>query len=660
MEEAPLENTKIEETNIKESITQDSPNNIAENNSSTTSETTQSTASSPKPTAPVEDPRMLVIKNLDTGEEFVIGENDPDFEFDTFEIGGVPPSSQPENSTVTSKNERLSWWRSLFTFIYGNNNKNNVNAEDLTNENMNLNNNGNSISKTPFTKLSSFKFRKELGRGAFGRVLLAEAKTDGTLYALKIIAKKNMRTSDKKQVKAERDILYAMTLKSPHPFTSGLKFAFQSENNLYLGMDYIAGGNLRQLIKRFKYLPENWVIFYAAELILAISHLHSLNVLYRDIKPHNVMIDSRGHVILIDFGLSRQEISHPRGALSLVGTPDYSAPEVLRTGVQQIEAHNRQKALKNNKRETSTANKNAQNKKFTSKRSTGSSNSPTPSNQSSNPNANGSSSSGDVRVPSHIGYGKAADWWSLGIMIYEMLCGKPTFRGNDLRETYQRILYSKLEFIPEDRFSPNARKLLEGLINRDPSARLGAWENPPKDIMGSPFFNNISWDAVYERRQDGPWIPEVPIYLQRKGVSSTPPAPTYQPNGDWTPFAFDPVPFDRMVNINEDSTNDKFKDKKDDDKKNNLAPTILSSPINNGQIKANYDKNNDDSDSDTEIPMRDSVFVSSGQQNRLADWSFIDENVLMSSIQNEREDNNNNNRDKKNLPTVNEMDDDEY
>ncbi len=110
--------------------------------------------------------------------------------------------------------------------------------------------------KTPFTKLSSFKFRKELGRGAFGRVLLAEAKTDGKLYALKIISKKNMRSSDKRQAKAERDILHSMTLKSPHPFTSGLKFAFQSENNLYLGMDYIPGGNLRELIKKFKCLPE--------------------------------------------------------------------------------------------------------------------------------------------------------------------------------------------------------------------------------------------------------------------------------------------------------------------------------------------------------------------------------------------------------------------
>ena len=90
--------------------------------------------------------------------------------------------------------------------------------------------------KTPFTKLSSFKFHKELGKGAFGRVLLAEAKTDGNLYALKIISKKDMRSSDKRQAKAERDILLSMSHTHSHPFTTGLKFAFQSAHNLYLGM----------------------------------------------------------------------------------------------------------------------------------------------------------------------------------------------------------------------------------------------------------------------------------------------------------------------------------------------------------------------------------------------------------------------------------------
>jgi hypothetical protein len=222
----------------------------------------------------VPDVEMLTIKNLDTGEHYIIGENDPDFDFDTFELrkgveatpivastqqqqemadamngNGTP---QPDGYPATpAKSERRSFWLHFLNVIYGSKSSKKKEEQaklaDFTVV---------SKPKTPFTKLSNFKFRKELGRGAFGRVLLAESKTDGKLFALKIITKKNMRSSDKRQAKAERDILHSMTLKAPHPFTSGLKFAFQSENNLYLGMDFIPGGNLRELIKKFKYLPE--------------------------------------------------------------------------------------------------------------------------------------------------------------------------------------------------------------------------------------------------------------------------------------------------------------------------------------------------------------------------------------------------------------------
>jgi serine/threonine protein kinase len=159
---------------------------------------------------------------------------------------------------------------------------------------------------------------------------------------------------------------------------------------------------------------------FSAELTLAIAHLHSLNVIYRDIKPHNVMIDAHGHVVLIDFGLSKQDISHPRGALSLVGTPDYSAPEVLKTGVYQIEQSNRMKGKDHGK------------DRHRSKR---------PSKQSApiSPNQEAVVDAGSkFEVPPHIGYGRAADWWSLGIMIYEMIAGTPAFRGTDLRQTYQK------------------------------------------------------------------------------------------------------------------------------------------------------------------------------------------------------------------------------
>lgn len=262
----PVNNTTEPTTDTSPSITNDPVPEVAPAKEEVPADD-KGIEASPKGTAidtKPEDVRFLTIKNLDTGEEFVIGENDPDFDFDTFEIGArfnndpnqQLPADTPQQKQP-GKQDRVSWWRSFFNYIYGKNPKDSI--EDkvaLADGDPNNPNSSHAKPRTPFTKLSSFRFRKELGRGAFGRVLLAEAKTDGKLYALKIISKKNMRSSDRRQAKAERDILFCMTLKAPHPFTSGLKFAFQSENHLYLGMDYIPGGNLRELIKRFKYLPE--------------------------------------------------------------------------------------------------------------------------------------------------------------------------------------------------------------------------------------------------------------------------------------------------------------------------------------------------------------------------------------------------------------------
>jgi len=474
------------------------------------------------------DKQRLTLRNLDTGEEFIIGENDPDFEFDTFElsygefssddeetktataatnrqsqqqnlskamkdtglVGGGAPHATPDKDTMPKKGKKSSWWKRLLDFLSLKNGDSSGVAGKGRDDNIRERGGSFAAARTPFSKLSSFRFRRELGRGAFGRVLLAEAKTDGSLYALKIISKKNMRQSDKKQAKTERDILLAMGSDNPHPFTTSLKFAFQSENNLYLGMPFIPGGTLRELIKRYGCLPEEWACLYSAELVLAISHMHSLKMLYRDIKPHNVMIDGRGHITIIDFGLSKQDISTAKGAMSLVGTPDYSAPEVLKTGVHQIEA-NKAKAReeKDNKRAGKKHKDDAKSQEAEKRRE---------------------------EEAANVGYGKAADWWSLGVMVYEMLSGTPAFRGTDLRHTYQRVLFSELIFAPEEKFSPEAKTLLNGLLCRDPSKRLGAEENPPRDIMNSAFFAPISWEKVFACQSKGPWVPEVPRSERRR------------------------------------------------------------------------------------------------------------------------------------------------
>jgi len=484
------------------------------------------------------DKQQLVLRNLDTGEEFIIGENDPDFEFDTFELSYGEFSSDDEEAVsarkaaaTTRQSEQKSqqkdlskalqetglvenapcgragtsqdeaeapqkkskggWWKRLLEFFSLKSNVSGAGGAKGAGDG-GVRDRGASFAaaRTPFSKLSSFRFRRELGRGAFGRVLLAEAKTDGSLYALKIISKKNMRQSDKKQAKTERDILLAMGSDSPHPFTTSLKFAFQSENNLYLGMPFIPGGTLRELIKRYGCLPEEWARVYSAELVLAISHMHSLKMLYRDIKPHNVMIDGRGHITIIDFGLSKQDISTAKGAMSLVGTPDYSAPEVLKTGVHQIEANKAKAREEKDSRRPGRKHKDDQKHQDAEKKR-------------------------EAEAAS-VGYGKAADWWSLGVMVYEMLSGTPAFRGTDLRHTYQRVLFSELIFTPEEKFSVEAKTLLNGLLCRDPAQRLGAEENPPRDIMNAAFFAPISWEKVYARTGKGPWVPEVPRSERRR------------------------------------------------------------------------------------------------------------------------------------------------
>jgi len=169
------------------------------------------------------DRRAMTITDLDTGDEYVIGENDPDFEWDTFEIRVTVPLSEKKAGAAgagagsgagtaaplppKSPSPR-GWWGNVWSLwgLLGPPPKRtpahahpSLSSQQYTASA--LSSSSSSSSRAPFTKLSAFKFRKELGRGAFGRVLLAEARVDGALYALKIISKKNMRSSDKRQAK---------------------------------------------------------------------------------------------------------------------------------------------------------------------------------------------------------------------------------------------------------------------------------------------------------------------------------------------------------------------------------------------------------------------------------------------------------------------------
>lgn len=203
--------------------------------------------------------------------------------------------------------------------------------------------------------IHDFEMLSVLGKGSFGAVMLVRFKKDGRVFALKIIKKTNMDRTDVLNAMEERQILQRIH----HPYICSLVFAFQTNERLYLGMKYYAAGDLFYHLNMRGKIDLRDVRLYGAELVLAISYLHELNILYRDLKPSNVMIDDEGHIGVVDFGLSKQHIyGSSYGVKTLSGTAEYVAPEAL-----------------------------AQN------------------------------------VDGSRNYGKAYDWWSLGVVIVRARCG---------------------------------------------------------------------------------------------------------------------------------------------------------------------------------------------------------------------------------------------
>jgi serum/glucocorticoid-regulated kinase 2 len=166
-----------------------------------------------------------------------------------------------------------------------------------------------------------------LGKGSFGKVVLVQKREGiecGQLFAMKILKKTHLlKRRQIERTRTERQVLSNVN----HPFIMKLHYAFQTPEKLYLVLDYCPGGELFFHLSRFRRFPERVARFYAAELLLAIGHLHKRGIIYRDLKPENVLLDAEGHVKLGDFGLAKVGIQHPyEGATSMCGTPEYMAP----------------------------------------------------------------------------------------------------------------------------------------------------------------------------------------------------------------------------------------------------------------------------------------------------------------------------------------------
>jgi len=176
-------------------------------------------------------------------------------------------------------------------------------------------------------RIGDFDISTTLGTGTFGRVRQVKLKTDptNTVYALKMLKKTEiLRLNQVEHIKSERAILEEIT----HPFLVNLKSSFQDTKYIYMLFEYISGGELFSRLRKDGRFSNDVALFYACEILLAIQYLHKKDVVYRDLKPENLLIDKFGHIKIADFGFAKR-IENDR-TYTLCGTPEYLAPEIIK------------------------------------------------------------------------------------------------------------------------------------------------------------------------------------------------------------------------------------------------------------------------------------------------------------------------------------------
>ncbi|XP_055319826.1 serine/threonine-protein kinase pakA-like [Sitodiplosis mosellana] len=283
--------------------------------------------------------------------------------------------------------------------------------------------------------VDDFHFLTVLGKGSFGKVLLAELKNTEYYYAVKCLKKDVVLEDDDVECTLiERKVL---ALGTKHPYLCHLFCTFQTESHLFFVMEYLNGGDLMFHIQVSGRFPEPRAKFYAAEIISGLKFLHRKGIIYRDLKLDNILLDFDGHVRIADFGMCKLQIYLDRTADSFCGTPDYMAPEII-------------KGQK---------------------------------------------------------YNQHVDWWSFGVLLYEMLIGQSPFSGCDEDELFWSIC-NEIPWFPFY-LSKEALNILSKLLEKDANVRLGAGTSPHGEITENVFFYEIDWKKLEKRQLEPPFKPKI-------------------------------------------------------------------------------------------------------------------------------------------------------
>ena len=339
-----------------------------------------------------------------------------------------------------------------------------------------------------------------IGRGAFGEVRVCRQISTGDIVAVKKMRKEDMLNKNQlMHVRTEKEIMTAS-----NPWIVKLKYSFQDELYLYLVMDFLPGGDLMNLLMKKEILTEDEARFYTAEMILAVDSVHKLNCIHRDLKPDNILIDKYGHIQLSDFGLAKiaDKTFFP------LTVKDSSGPQkIVNSPTDSITTANTNTNINNNANSNANTNTNINISKINQ-------NLNLKNNMKKLPKKNRLIAYSTVGTPDYIapevfgqtGYGEEADWWSIGVMFFEMVVGFPPFFSENPSDTCKKIVKWKEHFsIPSDaNLSPEAESFILRMVS-PPETRLGI--HGVEEIKKHPFFKGIDWNNI--RKMKEPFIPEL-------------------------------------------------------------------------------------------------------------------------------------------------------
>jgi len=336
--------------------------------------------------------------------------------------------------------------------------------------------------------IKDFTFLRFLGKGAYGGVYLVRKKGSGDLYAMKIV---NIETLDEHKMenfRAERNAIELVE----GDFIVKAYYFFKHKHYICFVLEYMCGGDLSSLLKTYTRLDNETAKFYAAELVLAIESLHRKGIIHRDLKPENVLLDAKGHIKLADFGLSEVGVSRK---IKGQGTPFLKSLKKVSNFEENVEEIKLFKNISCNENVIS-------NKNSLSMMSKGNSYMRT-----SKPLLKSRKGNRIVGTPDYIPpevlkgdciSNPTIDWWSLGVILYELIVGVPPFNDETVPLIFENILERRFEWPDigdsEDCMTENAMDLINKLLEIDYSKRFGS--RGFEEIKKHRFFEGINWGQL--------------------------------------------------------------------------------------------------------------------------------------------------------------------